>query len=141
MTEPTHNEPENEDRLRVRPEERFDSPVEQLDLVEALKQLLSEPIPERHGHRQITVYHQRPVTIILFAFDRGGKLPEHKADGLVTIQVLEGQMRVQVSGQDYTLRAGHIVVLKSDVPHSITAVHPSAMLLTVNLDQTGGSFG
>jgi quercetin dioxygenase-like cupin family protein len=123
------------DRLRTAPSERFAGPAHAFDLHSALSDLRAEDHPARDGHRQVTIFQQAPVTHVLFAFDRGGSLAEHSTNGLVTIQCLEGHIRVQANNHDYDLPAGQLLVLKPGVPHDVRAEEASAMLLTVHMQQ------
>ncbi|PQV63368.1 Cupin domain-containing protein [Abditibacterium utsteinense] len=123
------------DRLRAAPVERFAGQSHVFNLNEALQKLRAETHAARDGHRQMTLFHRAPVTKVLFAFDAGGTLAKHSAHGLVTIHVLEGQLQVQVDGQDHELNAGQILILNPDVPHDVRASQNSAMLLTVHMEK------
>lgn len=126
---------EQEDRLRPHSAERFAGDSHFFDLGSALQQLRAEPHSAQRGHRQVTLFHRTPVTHALFAFDQGGGLPDHSANGLVTIQALEGNLTVQAAGETHRLQAGMLVILKPNIRHSVHAEEPSAMLLTVCLEK------
>ncbi len=123
------------DRLRTAPSERFAGLAHAFDLQTALRDLRAEDHPARDGHRQVTIFHQLPVTHVLFAFESGGALSKHTTNGLVTIHSLEGRLRVQADNQEYDLPAGQMLILKPGVPHDVRAEEVSAMLLTVVLQQ------
>lgn len=69
--------------------------------------------------------------MILFAFDRGGVLKEHRTDGEVTIHVLAGQLEVAVGTETILLGSGALVSLAPGQSHSVRALDASDMLLTV----------
>lgn len=121
------------DRLRAAPSERFAGPAHAFDLKAALRDLRAEDHPARDGHRQVTIFHQSPITHVLFAFDEDGVLAEHRTNGTISIHSLEGQLLVHANGERYDLRAGQILILKPNVPHDVRATERSAMLLTVHL--------
>ena len=129
----TQQDPTEETGPREHPQERFAAPEQMIDLAQAITGLRNEISEIRHGHRQITLYHQRPVTHVLFAFEEGGGLDDHKAAGLVTIHALDGELIVRTEAQEYKLSSGMIVVLTPNLRHSVHATQPSAMLLTVCL--------
>ncbi len=56
-------------------------------------ELGAEPHASVSGHRQIAVVRHGPVTIIQFVFEEGGLVREHRAEGVVTIHVLNGRLR------------------------------------------------
>jgi quercetin dioxygenase-like cupin family protein len=120
------------DRLRVHPEERLAAPVKLVDLAAAADALRKEPHPSVSGHRQIAVFRHGPVTLVLFVFEPGGFLKEHRTDGTVTILVLAGHLRVTAEGKAHELTAGRLLALSPNVPHTVQAVTASEMLLTVH---------
>ena len=71
--------------------------------------------------------------MVLFAFDEGGSLKDHKAAGVVTIQALEGELTVRTDAQEYKLGPKMMVMLSPNVRHSLEASKTSAVLLTVCL--------
>lgn len=127
------NETTNPTRPRSHPNERFAAPQHLLDLTQSIEKLRAEAREGQHGHRQMTLFHRAPVTLVLFAFEKDGELADHAANGLVTIQVLDGALAVQAEEQNHELRSGNALVLDPNVRHSVRALEPSAMLLTVHL--------
>ncbi|MEP6473605.1 MAG: hypothetical protein ABJC74_07770 [Gemmatimonadota bacterium] len=119
------------DRLRTPPDERLSGPVRFLDLAATAAALRQEPHAGVSGHRQITVFRQGPVTVVCFAFDPLGSLKAHQTDGIVTILVVRGHLRVSAAGELHDLRDGQMVGLAPSIPHSVEAVEASEMLLTV----------
>ncbi len=122
-----------EDRLRAHPKERFGSQETAIDLPSALRALRDEAITSRQGHRQITLDQSGPVTLMLFAFEEGGRMNDHQAAGVVIIQALEGELVVSTDAEEYKLRPNMLVVLAPGVRHGVQAAQASAMLLTVCL--------
>ena len=121
-------------RLRPAPAGRFAGQSHVFDLGAMLSELRAEAHPTQNGHRQMTIFHRLPVAKVLFAFEPEGKLANHSAHGLVTIQVLEGRLIVQADGQDHELSVGQVLILNPDVPHDVRAPEASAMLLTVHME-------
>jgi len=120
------------DRLRPHPQERFSSPAQVLDLARAAQELRSEPHPAVEGHRQIALFRRGPVTLVQFVFEPGGVLPEHSAEGVVTINVLAGRLVVVVEEEAHRLGPGQMVALAPGVSHTVRAEVASEMLLTVH---------
>ncbi|HET7458459.1 MAG TPA: cupin domain-containing protein [Gemmatimonadaceae bacterium] len=120
-----------EERLRPHPSARFAGSEHAIDLPTALRALRAEPRAFANGHRQITLVHHGPVRIVLFAFDGGGRIPEHRVPGWITIHVLRGALKVRTPDGQHELREGQVLALAPDVPHDIDAVSESDMLLGV----------
>lgn len=121
-----------EDRLRRHPTERFAGEEHHFDLGAALATLRRERHAAVDGHRQITISHHGPVRLVLFAFDAGGRIPEHRAAGFVTIHVLRGSLRVRTPKRLYELATGHVLALDPGVPHDVDAPEEADMLLGVH---------
>jgi quercetin dioxygenase-like cupin family protein len=71
--------------------------------------------------------------MLLFTFESGGRLPEHRAPGQVVIHCLGGELAVEAGATRHRLSSGEVLVLEPDVPHSVEALADSDMLLTVCL--------
>jgi quercetin dioxygenase-like cupin family protein len=128
-----------EERLRPHPAERFAGAEHLLDLPAALRALRAEARPVPNGHRQITLVHHGPVRLVLFAFDAGGRIPEHRAAGWVTIHVLRGGLRVRTPEAQHTLREGQVLALAPDVPHDVEAPDGAEMLLGIYPKSAAGA--
>lgn len=115
------------------PEDRFAGDEHLFDLEAVADGLRREQRPARDGHRQMTLVHEDGVTVILFDFEAGGRLPNHKAEGLVTIQVVAGMVDVVTAEGTHAMSAGSLLVLAAGVRHDVTAHDPSQILLTVHL--------
>ena len=71
------------------------------------------------------------LSLTLFAFDQGEGLSTHAAPGDAMVQVLDGEVSLTIGGKEVIARAGEVVVMPADIPHSVNAVKPFKMLLTV----------
>jgi quercetin dioxygenase-like cupin family protein len=123
--------PTSPDRDRLPPRERFAAPESVLDVHAIASNLRIESTPVRHGHRQMTVFHKPPLTLIVFDFEAGGRLADHHADAQVTIMAVTGLLEVATSSGTHRLPAGSLVVLDPGVVHDVQAHVASQMLLTV----------
>jgi quercetin dioxygenase-like cupin family protein len=122
--------PTSEERLRPRPADRFAGGERTVDLEEALRALRAEPARTgSQGHRQITLVHHGPVRLVLFTFEPGGGLPEHRAPGWVTIHVLRGTLQVGTGDRQHALSAGQLLTLDPDVAHDVEAGAEGADML------------
>lgn len=75
------------------------------------------------------VMREDGLRVVLFGFDKDQALSEHTAAMPVTIQVLEGKLRVGGEGREVELVPGGVVYLSARLPHTVYAVEPSKMLL------------
>ena len=122
-----------DERLRPHPSVRLGGPAVALNLPDLARALHGEPHPATHGHRQAGLVHRGPLRLILFAFEAGGELPEHRAPGHIVLHSLRGALEVHAAGGVQRLGAGEALALDPDVPHSVRSPVESDMLLTVCL--------
>ncbi|RLC31605.1 MAG: cupin domain-containing protein [Deltaproteobacteria bacterium] len=78
-----------------------------------------------------TLAQNEALSLTLFAFDKGEGLSTHAAPGDALVQVLEGEVQLNIGGKEVTANPGEVVVMPADVPHSVHAVTRFKMLLTV----------
>ena len=57
-------------------------------------------------------------------------IKDNRVDGLVTLQVLEGRIRVTTIDGDFELKEKQLINLHANEPHSIEAVTEAAFLLS-----------
>jgi quercetin dioxygenase-like cupin family protein len=124
--------PSNE-RLRPHPSTRLTGPVVPLRLAEVAAALQAESHPATNGHRQVGLIHRGALRLVLFTFEVGGRLPEHRASGHVVLHCLRGELAIDVVNARHRLASGEVLVLDPDVAHAVEALVASEMLLTVCL--------
>lgn len=84
-----------------------------------------------------TVLKAEGARLVLFSFDTGQELSEHTAAVLVLLQVLDGRLSVASGGMTVELVPGGVVHLPTRAPHTVLALEPTRMLLTM-LDPRSG---
>ncbi len=119
------------DEDRRPPRERFAGTEHVFDLREIATGLRDESTPVRHGHRQMAIFHKDLLTLIVFDFEAGGRLADHRADADVTILAVSGLLEVSTPNATHRLPEGSLLVLDPGVVHDVYAPEPSQMLLVV----------
>ncbi|MDO5065864.1 MAG: cupin domain-containing protein [Propionibacteriaceae bacterium] len=76
-----------------------------------------------------TVMKAEHCRAVLFAFDEGEKLSEHTAAMPVALQTLEGRLLIEADGQSVELVPGDLMHFGTRLPHAVTALEPSKLLL------------
>lgn len=84
-----------------------------------------------HGRSARTLVKEGPLRLTLVALDRGGVMPRHRAEGPVTVQLLDGDATIEAIGNQYTLAVGDVIVLAGGVEHDVRSVGGATFLLTV----------
>jgi len=71
------------------------------------------------------------LSMTLFAFDQGEGLITRTTSGDAMVQVVDGEVALTIGGKEMIAKSGEVVVMPADVPHSVNAVKPFKMLLTI----------
>lgn len=116
-------------RPRTPPRERFAGNEKQFRLEEEFAGLPEES-RGHGGHMQKALYRHGPFTTAIFAFDAGSGLDQHRVEGESFIHVLEGELSVQTSENEYLLRANDVLLLDPGVQHDLRAVKATRMMMT-----------
>jgi len=68
-------------------------------------------------------------TVSLFAFDKGQGLSEHTAPFDALVNVIDGQAEVRIAGAPFIVKAGEMIIMPANKPHSLQANERFKMLL------------
>lgn len=79
--------------------------------------------------KQITKNSSGNIT--LFSFDKGQGLSEHSAPFDAIVQILDGKAEIKIDGNPYEVGKGECIIMPANHPHSLYAVEPFKMLLTM----------
>ena len=77
------------------------------------------------------VYRDEIVNLTVFGLDAGEELTEHRAARPAVVQVLAGRLHFTVNGEELDAEPGFWLHMPSGTPHSLVAVEPTVMLLTL----------
>jgi quercetin dioxygenase-like cupin family protein len=113
------------------PPRRLAGPVLTFDLREELEELRRRPLSRTRAPNGRTLVKEPDLRIVLMTLKAGGRLEEHDASGPISIQVLEGQVRLRLPERDIEIAAGTLLALEPDIPHDVEAIGDSAFLLTI----------
>lgn len=75
--------------------------------------------------------HNDAGSVTLFSFDAGQGLSEHTAPFDALLQVVDGEMVLNVEGKDFRIGAGESFVIPSGALHSVKAERRFKMIITM----------
>ncbi len=78
-----------------------------------------------------TLAQGKPMSMTLFAFDKGEEIGTHSAGGDAMVYLLDGEAEVQIDGNPFTLKKGEMIVMPANIPHGLHAKERFKMLLVV----------
>lgn len=78
-----------------------------------------------------TIINKKTGTLTLFAFDAGQGLSEHTAPFDAFVQIIDGNAAITISGKDFHLKQGEMIVMPAGQPHSLKALERFKMMLVM----------
>ncbi len=116
----------------VREHGPLEVPLRVVKLDDALATLKQEPGWTRDNRLAHTLAKQGNLRVVLTVMRAGAELREHKAEGALTLQCVEGRLRLRIPrNHPIELVAGEFVALDAGVSHTVEAVTECAFLLTI----------
>ena len=118
-------------KQRPQGERTLDASLVTIDLKYFTKQIRDEKAWKESDRNAITVFKTNGMRIVLIALHKNAEMAEHTADGMISVQVLEGQMLFTTNEQSVELGKGEMLALHKNVPHSVLAKEETVFLLTL----------
>lgn len=83
--------------------------------------------------KSITLVRAPHLEVFRMVLVAGKVTPMHKASGTITIQCLEGEVRLEAHGGSQVLQPGDLVYLDDEEPHAVEGLTDASLLITVLL--------
>ena len=121
------------DATKQRPqgERIIDAALVTIDLCSFTKQIKEEHAWKDSDRNAITVFKTDGMRIVLVALHKDAEMKKHTANGMISVQVLEGQVLFTTSEQTVELSKGQMLTLHKGIPHSVLAKAETVFLLTL----------
>lgn len=97
----------------------------------AIENLLNELEIPKDGTLSRTLHRDDRVKIVLFGFAGGQELSQHTASVPAIIEILSGEARVTLDGEEKELSRGSWIFMEANLPHAVYAKSDVVMLLTM----------
>ncbi len=104
-------------------------PPARLDLVEEIQRMRASA--HANGHVAKTLVRSTELRLVLMVLRGGAEIPVHHAEGALTVHALDGHLQIVVEDVRYDLVPGQLLVLEPELPHAVSAIEDSAILLSI----------
>jgi quercetin dioxygenase-like cupin family protein len=101
------------------------------DLKEERDRVAGSSASEQRVHTARTLLKNGPLRVTLVALAPGGVIPDHQAEGPITVQVLEGNIRFTAGGRVHDVGPGQLLSAGPGLRHAVASAGGAAFLLTV----------
>ena len=115
----------------------LDAPLVSIDIPSFIEQLKQESTWKESDRNTITVFKTNGLRIVLIALHEGAEMAKHKAEGILSVQVLEGQLKFTTDIKSVELSKGQMLALHERIPHSVHAIKETVFLLTLTTTLAG----
>ena len=112
-------------------ERTIDAALVTIDMNSFIELIKKEKVWEESDRNAITVFKTNSMCIVLIALRKGAEMNKHKADGLISLQVLEGQIMFKTDEQTVELGKGQMLALHEAILHDVLAKEETIFLLTL----------
>jgi quercetin dioxygenase-like cupin family protein len=106
-------------------------PARDFNLADEIASLKSEPSWQQSDRNSRTLVHEPQLRIIVSVMKTGARLHEHRTDGAVSIQTIQGHLRLGIGQDAVDLPQGRLVAIEPGMTHELDAIDESAFILTV----------
>ena len=134
----THNnqnkmENKSNDATPQRPdgERILNAPLVQMNLEEFIKQIKSETTWADSDRNSVTLFKSETMRIVLIGLHENAELKPHKANGIISVQVIEGKIEFTAEEQITHLEQRQMIALQENIIHSVKALTESFFILTL----------
>jgi quercetin dioxygenase-like cupin family protein len=103
-----------------------------IDIAAYIQQLKSEEAWTKNDRNAITVFKTDAMRHVLVALHNGATMSKEAAEGVMSLQVLEGRLSCRAADQQAQLAQGQIVTIAEGVSYEIRANEESCFLLTMS---------
>lgn len=109
----------------------LDAPLMTFDLTTLIAEMKAEPTWQAASRNAITLLKDHGLRVVLVVMRAGSVIASHRAQGPITIQVLDGRLSLTVGTRGVPLGSGGLLTLAAGAAHDVRALDDSAFLLTV----------
>lgn len=111
------------------------APMVEMNLTESIKQIKSESTWTEGERNSITLFKSDTMRIVLIGLHKNAEMKAHKANGVISVQVLEGEMEFATEAQTLHLKSSQMITLQENIMHSVKAVSECFFLLTLSVNK------
>ena len=118
---------------RPQGERILDGSMVTMDLNFFINQVQNEAAWKETDRNAVTIFKSATMRIVLLGLHQNAALKTHTANGIISIQLLEGKINFSAQEQTVTLQKNQMIALHENIPHSVVALEDSFFLLTLSM--------
>ena len=111
----------------------LDASLVTMDLNHLIEQVRKESPWKESDRNSITIFKSDNMRVVLIGLHEGAELKTHTANGIISVQVLEGHIKFTTEQNTVELQKGQMLALHKKIPHGVVALKETFFLLTMAL--------
>lgn len=120
--------------LRPDGDRMLNAQLVQMNLQAFIKQIKTETTWETSDRNSVTIFKSETMRIVLLGLHQNAELKPHKANGVISVQVLQGKINFITDEQSVDLEQGQMIALQENITHAVKALKESFFLLTLAIN-------
>lgn len=113
------------------PDHLLDASLVSINIPAFTAQLKQESTWKESDRNTITVFKTDGMRIVLIGLHAGAEMAKHTANGIISVHVLDGQLKFTTEVKSVELSKGQMLALHERIPHSVLAIKETVFLLTL----------
>ncbi len=102
-----------------------------IDLPLIIQQIKEEKQWKESDRNAVTIFKTNGMRIVVIGLRKGAEMAKHTANGLISIQIIEGLILFNTIEESVELGKGQMLALHENIPHSLLAKEETIFLLTL----------
>lgn len=112
----------------------LNAPLVEMNLEEFIAQMKTEKSWIENDRNSVTIFKSETMRIVLMGLHEDAVLKAHKANGVISVQVLEGKVNFSTEKKIVAIEKGQMIALEANIVHSVIALKESFFLLTLAMN-------
>lgn len=112
----------------------LNAPLVEMNLNEVIKQIKSETTWTSSDRNSVTLFKSETMRIVLIGLHENAELKPHKANGVISVQVIQGKIEFTTEQQTTHIEKGQVIALRENITHNVKALSESFFLLTLAMN-------
>ena len=108
----------------------------EMNLHKFIDQIKDETTWKESDRNSVTIFKSETMRIVLMGLHQGTELKPHKANGVISVQVLEGKINFITEQKTALVESGQMIALQQNVTHSVVALTDAFFLLTLAMNKS-----
>lgn len=120
--------------LRPEGDRVLNAELVEMNLYQFIDQIKSEKTWQVSDRNSVTIFKSATMRIVLMGLHENAELKTHKANGVISVQVIEGKVDFSTASKTSRMEKGQMIALQENIMHSVTALTDSFFLLTLAMN-------